>query len=325
MIKRIILSVLAVVACSFSAYKDFYFSESVWDGLCIAKTPTATTPVNFSGKKCNLNIPENKVRIRIVNPIENFSSGFHVAVNRPFFILDGIYLSTDGVRTLSQLQNEANRLGIMDVLVELGYTPILVQFSETVRRSLIQNAKYFEMLLKFMNRNSSIGFINNVEDGMVVMGISQGGILGRYGAYLYDIHRDKKNDAPIRLYASLDSPHQGAVLPLSLYYTIDFWSTLGGSSAAEAFKDLLNGPGASELLLYTKNRVGKAFLPVYEYNVDASSNRFLFGEYRKAAEYKGFPSVLVAQGQLKGKVPSHPDTYFALNRSVKKPIPKRQR
>ena len=318
MIKRIILSVLAVVACSFSAYKDFYFTDSFLDGLCIARTPTAKNHVNSEGRKCLQAATGNKVRIRIMNPVEDLSSRYNIAVNRPFFILDGIYLSTDGVRTLSELQSEANSLGIMDVLEELGYTPILVQFSETVRRSLTENASYFEMLLKFMNRNNSIGFINNVEDGMVVMGISQGGVLGRFGAYLYDIHRDKKKDAPIRLYASLDSPHQGAVLPLSLYYTIDFWAKSGGSSAAEAFRDLLDGPGASGLLLYEKEQIGSYWMHFYEYKVATSSNRFLFGTYRDAAEYNGFPAVLIAQGQLKGKVPSHSDTYFELNRFAKK-------
>jgi hypothetical protein len=319
MIRKILLSVLAVVAFSFAtARKDFYFMDSFIDGLCISKKPVNASSFNNRGTKCSSNNRKNVVRIRVVEPVEDASSRYGVALNRPFFILDGIYLGTDGVRTLSALENEANRLGIMDVLVELGYTPVLVQFSESVRRPLVQNAEYFAKLLRFLNQNSSIGFVNKLEDGMVVMGISQGGILGRFGAYLYDVERDKKTDAPIRFYASLDSPHQGAVLPLSLYYTIDFWATLGGSSAAEAFRDLLKGPGASGLLLYEGELLTKMFYGVYEYKVNHASDRFLFGAYRSAAEYKGFPSVLVAQGQLKGVNPSHSDTYFILNRYAKK-------
>ena len=318
MIKKIILSVLAVVAYSFAAYQDYFFKHSFMDGLCIARNPASKSPINADGKKCHFAGSKDVVRIRVFEPAEDASSSQEIALNRPFFILDGIYLSTEGARTLSGLENEANRLGIMDVLVELGYTPVLVQFSETVRRDLESNAEYFSLLLRFLNNNKSIGFMNKTEDGMVVMGISQGGILGRYGAYLYDTQRNKNTDAPIRLYASLDSPHQGAVLPLSLYYTIDFWSTAGGSSAAEAFKDLLNGPGASGLLLYEGEKVGRMVYDIYDYKVNPSSDRFLFGRYRRAAEYKGFPSVLVAQGQLKGSIPSHSDTYFELNRSAKK-------
>lgn len=319
MIKKICLSVLMAMVCSFAAYSDFYFQESLFNGgLCVARTPANKAPLNAQARACGFTSFRDAVRIRIFEPAEDLSSRFRIAVKRPFFILDGIYLSTEGVRTLSELEDEANRLGIIDVLVELGYTPVLVQFSETVRRPLEKNASYFYKLLQFINENKLIGFSNKIEDGMVVMGISQGGVLGRYGAYLYDTHRNKQTDAPIRLYASLDSPHQGAVLPLSLYYTIDFWSTAGGSSAAEAFKDLLNGSGASELLLYEGEKVGRAVYDIYEYKVKATSDRFLFGAYRSAAEYKGFPSVLVAQGQLKGGAPKHFDTYFELNRSAKK-------
>ena len=125
------------------------------------------------------------------------------------------------------------------------------------------------------------GFSDKMENGMIVMGISQGGILGRYGAYLYDKQRNSKTDAPIRLYASLDSPHQGAVLPRSLYPTIDFWATSGGSSAAEAFKDLINGPGASGLLIYERKQ--KCTLPTFcddIYRENFGNDRFLFNEYR---------------------------------------------
>ena len=52
--------------------------------------------------------------------------------------------------------------------------------------------------------------------------------------------------------------------------------------------------------------------------MNTSTDRFLFGEYRKAAEYKGFPTVLLAEGQLKGTVPEHASEYFKLNRYAEK-------
>ena len=98
-----------------------------------------------------------------------------------------------------------------------------------------------------------MSFPDAKNEGVVVLGISQGGIIGRYGAYLYDSHR-KKTDAPVRLFASLDSPHQGAVMPKGLLKTIWFWAKMGGSADAEAFLDLVSAPGASDLLLRQKSR-----------------------------------------------------------------------
>ena len=126
---------------------------------------------------------------------------------------------------------------------------MLVQFAQTVRTSLETNARAFASLLSFLNANTLISFPNRRGDGFVVLGISQGGIIGRYGSYLYDSIRTAA-DAPVRFYASLDSPHQGAVMPRGLISTIDFWANKAGIASAEAFYDLISSPGARDLLLY---------------------------------------------------------------------------
>ena len=297
------LLLLLTSSVAFAYHRDFVYSR-----LCSSRYPDAS--YDREGDICQSSLVSS-IRVRIIDPAEEKPLGIKPTVQRPFLILDGIYLSTDGKRTLSEFQKELDQIGFVETLEELGYTPVLIQFSETVGRSLEENATDFSKFLEKMNSNKSFQ-LKDKNDGIVVMGISQGGILGRYGAYLYDIHRSS-TDAPIRLYASLDSPHQGAILPLGLYYTINFWATSGGSSSAEAFRDLIDGPGASGLLLYDYegdyNR---------NYMVNTSSARFLFGKYRKAAEYKGFPSVLVAQGHLKGKIPTHQNNYFKLNRHAKK-------
>ena len=311
-----------LVGVSFSSarfHKDLVFIKDVKRGngdVCVAKKSTyIPTTYNATGELCSYSNVE--ARLRVFNPQRDESEQLGLRLVRPFLIIDGIYLGTDENRTLSGMEEEVERFGILDPLVELGYMPILVQFSETVKKSLQENAQTFAAILKFMNSNVLFGFDNKQTDGFVVLGVSQGGILGRYGSYLYDKDRNKSKDAPIRLYASLDSPHQGAVMPLSLYYTINFWAKEGGSADAEAFRDLIDGPGASGLLLHQK-KCSNEKCSDYTYEVDASTERFLFGEYRKAAEYKGFPSVLVAQGQLKGKIPAHSDTYFVLNRHANK-------
>ena len=83
-------------------------------------------------------------------------------------MIDGIYLSTEGTRTLSEMQDEVERFGIVDPLVELGYTPVLVQFPQTVRRSLLENSQSFAKMLHLMNSEYWFGFDNKLQDGFVV-------------------------------------------------------------------------------------------------------------------------------------------------------------
>lgn len=311
----VMTTALLAAVSSFASVKDFYFHKE-GDRFCVSASGSGGISVDAKGNVCE-GSTSNDVRIRVINAQENPGQAFGFDIERPFLILDGIYLSPDGRRTLSELHFETNKFGMPNLLSELGYTPILVQFAETVERSLTENAQYFTELLKFINNNRLFGFANKNEDGFIVMGISQGGILGRYGSYKYDMAR-KSTDAPIRMYASMDSPHQGAVMPKGLLYTINFWAKQGGSAAAEAFNDMVEGPGASQLLINQSET--DTIIPYIWYNTDYaedfSDNRFLFGEYRKAAEYKGFPAVLIAQGQLKGKTPAHQEKFFGLNRKA---------
>ena len=298
---------LALVGLPFAKSTDLYFFEpSNGVSPCLAKqfmrcaSDTAATSL-----KSFFNSYIHKVRIRIIDAPESDAGEFGIYLERPFLIIDGIHLSTDEQRTLDQFEQDTREFGIPAMLKSLGYTPVLVQFSQTVRRSLTSNAESLVNLMHYLNSNSQLPFPNRAEDGFIALGISQGGIIGRYAAYRYDITRSK-TEAPIRLYASLDSPHQGAVMPRGLISTIDFWATEGGVASAEAFNDLIKGPGARDLLLYQTD--------TERHDSSTAESRFLFGEYRKAANYKGFPAVLVAQGQLKGKDPSHANTYYDLNR-----------
>ena len=289
--------------------KTLYFTiNEQRNDLCVSGIPTGTDCIASNGSAAKANHSVHTMRIKVLGAPADVESMFGFYIERPFFIVDGIHLSTEETRTLEQLQEDTEEFGIPAILQSLGYTPILVQFAETVRMSLKDNAKQFRDLLKFISASTVLPFPNKGEEGFVILGISQGGILGRYGAYLYDKDRSQ-SDAPVRLYASLDSPHQGAVMPRALMNTIGFWAVFGGSASAEAFRDLIRGPGARDLLIYETNTL------MHEANT--SSDRFLFGQYRNAANYKGFPAVLVAQGQLKGKDPDHTDIYYNINRKAR--------
>lgn len=306
---HVLFCLMAAAGSAFAGYHDMFFYKSPTSDFLYSPSPDLSEAKNSKGEQKPF-APRNHVRIRVIDPPSNPESRLGFDLERPFLILDGIYLDGDGKRSLSGFQEETEQFGLPTLLKSLGYTPILVQFSETVEQTLSMNAMYFESVLRFLNDNVFFDFKNR-EDGFIVMGVSQGGILGRYGSYLYDISR-KTTDAPIKLYASLDSPHQGAVMPMALRYTINYWATVGGSAAAEKFKDLLDGPGADGLLLYQPQGSKGT------YSENTSPNRFLFNEYRKAAEYKGFPAVLLSQGQMKGIVESKSKKLFDLNRMVTK-------
>lgn len=311
----LLLCLFVAVSCVFADNYDLFFHDDGVHGLCIGTNRYGVNRRNaMDSEKCELSL-HNDIRIRVVKPQSNPNKKLGFDLVRPFFILDGIYLGMDSLRTLESFHEEALQFGLTDLLVELGYTPVLVQFAETVRRPLTYNAANFTRLLHFVNDNKFFGFPNKMVDGMIVLGISQGGVLGRYGAYKYDVSR-KASEAPIRIYGSLDSPHQGAVMPKGLFYTINFWATYGGSADAEKFFDLLRGPGSSELMV--TNMVLKDSVELDSVVNDFSNKRFLYGEYRKAAEYKKYPSILIAQGQLKGSSPLHPTVYYKLNRLASK-------
>lgn len=312
MIRYLWFALVALFATNVMAeHIDYTFFLGGRNQLCvkIGKALGVLTGYDGAGAMCVGSAPS--VSIRIIDAPNDENSKMGIYLERPFFIIDGIDLNPVEKKTLTDLEGEVRQVGLPKMLKNLGYTPILVQFTETVRTSLQDNSKVLDKLFSFLNNNTLIPFPGAAEDGFIVMGISQGGVIGRYGAFLYDSHRDD-SDAPIRLFASLDSPHQGAVMPMGLFNTVAFWSDKGGSSSAEMFKDMLLAKGAADLLIYENKCEGSCTSEA------KTRGRFLYDDYRYAAEYKKFPTVLIAQGQLKGHDPEHKNEYYHLERHAQK-------
>ena len=224
--------VILLTSCVMAAHKDYSFFVDDKDKLCVENGKSLMYLKGFDNRGSNCDGLVESVRIRLIDPPQDENSPSGVYLERPFLIIDGINLDPVEKKTLTDLEDEVNQVGLPTLLKHLGYTPVLVQFTETVRTSLQDNSKILSQLFSFLSNNRQIPFPAAKEDGFVIMGISQGGVIGRYGAYLYDTHRSK-TDAPIRLFSSLDSPHQGAVMPMGLFHTVSFWSIKGGSSSAE--------------------------------------------------------------------------------------------
>lgn len=257
-----------------------------------------------------------QIRMRVIDPPEDNTSLSGFQMERPFLIIDGIHLSTEEKRSLEDFEQDANAYGFPEVLKSLGYTPILVQFPKTVEKSIKTNAIYLKKLLFYLSNNKIYPWPNAIKESFVLLGISQGGIIGRYASYLYDLERDTYSPQ-IKMFSSLDSPHQGAVMPRSILATIDFWARGANQGEAEDFLDLISGPGAKDLLIYNTEKETSDKANSFSPNLDL--NRFLFSEYRKAANHKGFPSILISQGQLKGIPNKNKESaYYRLNRYAEK-------
>ena len=180
-------ALLATNAMAASKNLAFFLDDK--DRLCLEndRSLISVNGLDSAGKSCEG--VARSVRIRIMDAPLDENSAMGIYLERPFLIVDGIDLSTDEKKTLTDLENEVQQVGLPLILKNLGYTPILVQFMETVRTSLQENSKVLSKLFAFLNNNKYIAFPGAKEDGFVVMGISQGGVIGRYGAYLYDSHR----------------------------------------------------------------------------------------------------------------------------------------
>lgn len=289
------------------------------------------------------------VRLLVLGAQKRKSSIYsHYIIQNPFLIIDGINLEAKARPLVSdndtvlgfyeeiKLINRSDDVyrpeepagNLLGGLQAAGYTPVLVQLTRTTQFSLEWNAKICAALLRYLGRSALgsknfMGVSPFLGQGFNILGISQGGVIGRYGAYLYDTRRAGKG-LPIRMFASLDAPHQGAVMPRGLMATVDFWGRQRSKAEAKSFLDRVQSPGAKDLLLYSIVPPVSVD-PQRSYGLkgsvewSASTDRWLFGTYRLAAQYQGFPVVLLSNGQLDGELNSSTVTpYYHLNRWAEK-------
>jgi hypothetical protein len=95
-----------------------------------------------------------------------------------------------------------------------------------------------------------INFLNDQKVGdeeLVVLGPSMGGLIARYAlAYM----EQNSLESETRLFISLDSPHRGANIPISLQYVINYLAqSLGDPDALAIVEEVLNSPAAKEMLI----------------------------------------------------------------------------
>ena len=127
----------------------------------------------------------------------------------------------------------------IDTLQQHGYDIVLIDFFDGAR-DVKENAVFVEKVINLCNT------YKNSDHSLVIAGASMGGLISRYALRSMEI-QNKKHCT--RLYVSLDTPHLGAYIPLSLQSTLYFMAP--HSAAAHSFVyDKLQRPAAKQLLFY---------------------------------------------------------------------------
>jgi hemolysin-activating ACP:hemolysin acyltransferase len=174
--------------------------------------------------------------------------------DKPFVFVEGIDFGNDHLPTRNgtfgwdafssgSATGEYAMLQLMpywiDTLQQHGYDLVLVDFYDGARY-IRENAALLEKIIHLCTVHK------NSNESIVVAGASMGGLISRYA--LRNMELQNKPHCT-RLYISLDAPHLGAYIPMSLQSALYFMSPY--SSAANSFVyDKLERPAAQQLLFY---------------------------------------------------------------------------
>ena len=170
-------------------------------------------------------------------------------LDNPIIVLDG-FDPGDG-RDITALYNSLSFGGenMADILRDEGFDIVILNAPQytTGGKDIDGGADYIQR--NAMVLVALIDEINAQKVGiqeLVVLGPSMGGLIGRYAlAYM------EQNSLPTetRLYISFDSPHNGANIPVSLQYLINYLAQeLDDPDAIAIVDGVLNSPAAKEML-----------------------------------------------------------------------------
>ena len=137
-------------------------------------------------------------------------------------------------------------------------------------RSITENADYLLQAIEWIN-TQKVNNLSGLREQNIVMGISMGGLVSRY-ALAKRSKQTGTNSTETKAFFSMDSPHQGANVPLGLqHFLYDLGETkivrkLGDvSEELKAFYYLINQPSTQQQLIIRVtgsdgNRVNNSFL-----------------------------------------------------------------
>lgn len=301
----------------FTTYSSLYVSNIVGCANCRTTAPEPiaacrveqlTADIQFQGSagQAEVSYYYSTNGTKICDNKNNTSQ----SITKPIVIIDGI--DYEDSRKGGDIYGEnlyyiskGQEFNLGDELRKAGYDVVILDFPNieknikigpfnykiVARRSgadyMERNAFTLVTLLQQLNqRMQAVGSTEKI----VVIGPSMGGQVARYAlAYM-----EKNNLAHnTRLFISLDSPHNGANIPLGLQHFIDYFAGATKDATSVAALDKINSPAARELVQHHYSQ-GTAFAP-HPYRTQFLSDLNSFGNYPSQLR-----RVAVTNGALDG-------------------------
>jgi len=131
---------------------------------------------------------------------------------------------------------------LTDTLIELGYDVLIVDFESGVD-DMRNNGASVIRLIQWVNEQMDM---HGVDEQLVVTGASMGGIIARYALLRLE---DEGCCHNTRLYATLDSPHNGANIPIGMQLFLrNMGYYLPVEKVRKVYENSLRSPAAKQLL-----------------------------------------------------------------------------
>ncbi len=169
-------------------------------------------------------------------------------IRKPYLIVSG-FDPMDNNRLIDEgddkvnLYRVSNKNGYLDQLRNDGYD-IIIYRSKNSGESIIPNALN---LVDFIQKINTEKTSNNE---LIIAGASMGGLVVRYALTYMEYH---KIDHQTKLFISVDSPQEGANIPLGIQYMVKYLNSdllESMDELKEAENNMLNSDAAKEMLLY---------------------------------------------------------------------------
>lgn len=170
-----------------------------------------------------------------------FYGAGHAKLTRPVIFVEGFdsYASDPARRrTWQDMYRLASEEDFAATLRAHGYDLVLFKLHNAA--DYVQRNAF--ALMDFLDKiNREARYRNPI----VVVGPSMGGLIGRYALAFMEQKNRRHN---VRLYVSVDAPHQGANIPLGDQFLFEFFDN--DSDQATAGKQALLSPAARQMLIY---------------------------------------------------------------------------
>ena len=191
------------------------------------------------------------------------------------------------------------------------YTNNLGQVIDGGADDIFRNGRTLASFLQKINQDITI---NGSTEKLVVIGPSMGGQITRYAlAYMEKKQQETNNviwNHNTRLWVSMDSPHQGASIPLATQGDLYFLGELLGKNEAKSkYRDVINSKAARQMLL-TIAGAGSNF---YNTDHDIYNQELIASGVANSNGYpvqNGIRKIAIANGSMSGAKSVNPSEKF---------------